>query len=281
MDAMTLEALWCPLKYRNEKGELHIVTDGRIKTWEALEKAVLPDYKTDIEPRRKIIRSYVQGAQGTGVGVTLCAAAYFQCCYYFLCEFNEFLLKIYEDRPFVERLLDICIDYYVQIIEVAIEEGIDFLFLADDVAFKSGTFVEPKLFKELWLPRFKRLIKPAKDAGLPVMFHSCGNLTDIFDDIIMQMGIDCINPIEPYSMNIFDIKRKYGKDITISGNIDIAGPLAFGTPAEVREEVITKMEKLKPGGRYICSTNHSVMDDVKPENYRMMIDTCIEYGVYN
>ncbi len=281
MDAMTLEALWTPLKYRDEKGDLHVVTDGRIKDWESLEKAVKPDYETDIKPRREIIRNYVKAARGTGIGVDLCFGAFFQCCYFFLCEFNTFLLKVYEDREFVETLMDICVDYYIQLAEMGIEEGIDFLFFADDIAFKTGTFMEPNFFKELWLPRAKRLLEPAKQAGVPIMFHSCGNVTDIMDSIIMEMGIDVLNPIEPYSMDIFDIKKKYGDKLTISGNIDIAGPLAFGTPEEAAEEVRMKMERLKPGGRYILSTNHSIMDDIPPENYRAMVETGLELGVYN
>ncbi len=281
MDAMTLEALWTPLKYQDEKGRLHVVTDGRVKDWESLDAAILPDYETDIKPRREIIKNYVKAAEGSGIGVNLCFGAFFQCCYFFLCDFNEFLLKVYEDRPFVERLMDICVDYYIQLAEMAIEEGVDFLFFADDIAFKTGTFIEPKMFKELWLPRALRLIQPAKDAGIPIMFHSCGNLTDVMDDIVMEMGIDVLNPIEPYSMDIFDIKEKYGKALTISGNIDIAGPLAFGTPAEAREEVRYKMGPLKKGGRYILSTNHSIMDDIPPENYRAMLDAGLEYGVYN
>ncbi|MEG2188987.1 MAG: uroporphyrinogen decarboxylase family protein, partial [Christensenella sp.] len=88
------------------------------------------------------------------------------------------------------------------------------------------------------------------------------------------------NPIETYSMNIFDIKKKYGDKITISGNIDIAGPLSMGTPDEVKAEVRDHLERLMPGGRYICSSNHSIMNDVKVENYKAMIDTIIEYGQY-
>lgn len=279
-DAMTLEALWTPLKYRDDKGDLHIINDGRIKDWESLEKAVLPTWEHDLEPRRNIIRNYVNTAKGTGVGVGFCLGAFFQCCYYFLCEFNEFLLKIYTDREFVEALMDICVDYYIRVEEIAIEEGVDFIFFADDIAYKSGTFVEPNLFKELWLPRVHRILKPAKDAGKPLMFHSCGNLTHIMDSIVMEMGIDCLNPIEPYSMDIYKIKEKYGDKIALSGNIDIAGPLAFGTPEEVKKEVMEHLEKLMPGGGYILSTNHSVMDDIPPNNYEAMIETCLEYGVY-
>jgi hypothetical protein len=280
MDAMTLESLWTPFKYRDDSGNLHNITDGRINEWEDLEKIILPDWDNDFSPRREVIRNYVRVAKANNLGVAWCVGAFFQCCYFFLCDFDELLVKFYTDRKFVETLFDMCVDYYVKITEIAIEEGIDILFFADDIAFKSGTFVEPESFKELWMPRAKRIIQLGKNAGLPVMFHSCGNLTAIMDSIIMEMGIDVLNPIEPYSMDIYDIKKRYGDRLVLSGNIDIAGPLAFGTPAEVREEVRKHMEMLKSGGRYILSTNHSVMDDIPPENFRAMLDAGLEFGRY-
>jgi len=280
MDAMTLESLWTPLKYKDRKGDLHIVADSRINDWEALEKSIKPDWENDFKPRRDVIRNYVKVAGENNLGVVWCAGAIFQSCYFFLCDFAEFLAKFCYDREFVETIFDVCTDYYVRVTEIAIEEGISVLFFADDIAFKSGTFVEPDSFKELWLPRARRILQLGKDVGIPLMFHSCGNLTSIMDSIIMEMDLDVLNPIEPYSMDIYDIKEKYGDKLTLSGNIDIAGPLAFGTPDEVREEVREHMEKLKPGGRYIMSTNHSVMDDIPPENYRAMLDAGLEFGVY-
>jgi hypothetical protein len=280
MDCMTLESLWTPLKYRDDKGVLHNINDSRINGWDELEKCIKPSWELDFKPRRDVIRKYVKVARENNLGVAYCMGAIFQTSYFFLCDFNEFLLKFHTDRKFVETLLDICTEYYLEISRIAIEEGIDVLFMADDIAFKSGTFVQPDSFKELWLPRAKKMIQLGRDAGIPVMFHSCGNLTDIMDDIIMELEVDVLNPIEPYSMDIYDIKARYGEKLTLSGNIDIAGPLAFGSPEEVREEVRRHMEKLKPGGRYIMSTNHSVMDDIPPENFRAMLDAGLEFGVY-
>jgi hypothetical protein len=281
MDAMTLEALWTPLKYRDEQGQLHVINDGRINDWPDLERCIKPDWEHDFKPRRDVIRRYVKVARKNNLGVVWCVGAYFQCCYFFLCNFNEFLLKFHMDRPFVEALFDICTDYYLKMTEIAIEEGVAVLFLADDIAFKTGTFVEPLSFRELWMPRANKIIQLGRQAGLPIMFHSCGNLTPVMDSIIMPLGIDVLNPIEPYSMDIYDIKKRYGHQLGLSGNIDIAGPLAFGTPDQVREEVRVHMERLKPGGRYIMSTNHSVMDDIPPENYRAMLDAGLEFGQYN
>ncbi|MGI6114155.1 MAG: uroporphyrinogen decarboxylase family protein [Mahellales bacterium] len=279
-DVIGFEALWTPLKYKDEKGDLHLITDGRIKNWEEFEKAIKPNWELDYAPRKEYFDEYKKALEGTNVGFFMLTGCVFQTCYQFLSGFSDFFLMVYTDRELVEALLDTCVDYYLKIIDMALDSGLTFLFLGDDIAYKPGTFIDPKLFKEIWLPKYKKLIKPAKEAGVPIMFHSCGNLTNIMDDIIMEMGIDALNPIEPYSMDIFSIKEKYGDRLTISGNIDIAGPLAFGTEEEVKKEVKEHLEKLMVGGRYILSTNHSIMDGIPVKNYLAMLEALFEYGVY-
>lgn len=279
-DVMGFEALWAPFKYKDDKGDLHIVNDGRIKSFEDLEKIVEPDWELDFAPRKQYFDIYNKAIEGTGIGTFILTGTIFQTCYQFLIGFEDFFAMAYTDTEFIEVMMDKCLAYYMKVIEIALDSGITFLFLGDDIAFGSGVFMNPEKFKEMWLPRYKKMVNMAKQAGVPVMFHSCGNITEIFDDVIMELGVDAINPIEPYSMNIYDIKKKYGDKITISGNIDVAGPLAIGTPDEVRAEVREHLEKLKPGGRYICSSNHSIMNDVKIENYKAMIDTIIEHGQY-
>lgn len=279
-DVIGFESLWAPLKYEDHKGDLHIINDGRLKNFNDLEKAILPTWEHDLAPRKKYFDMYNEAIKGTGIGLFYLTGPIFQTSYQFLGGFEDFFVNVYTNREFAEKLLDICVDFYLQVIDIALDAGLTFLFLADDIAFKQGTFLEPGLFKELWLPRMQRLVKPAKDAGVPVMFHSCGNLTDIFEDIIMELGVDCVNPIEPYSMDIYEIKEKYGDKITISGNIDIAGPLAFGTPEQVDAEVKEHLERLMPGGRYILSTNHSVMNDIPLKNYDAMLNALDKYGAY-
>ena len=281
MDVIGFESLWVPFKYRDESGELHIVNDGRIKSFEDLEKAVEPNWELDFAPRKEFFEIYNNAVKDTGVGTFLLTGAMFQTCYQFLVGFEDFFAMAYTDEEFIELMMDKCLDYYMKVIEVALDNDLTFLFLGDDIAYGQGVFMNPEKFKEMWLPRYKKMVNMAKQAGVPVMFHSCGNITNIFDDVIMELGVDAINPIEPYSMNIYDIKEKYGDRITISGNIDVAGPLAVGTPEEVKAEVIEHLERLMPGGRYICSSNHSIMNDVSVENYKAMIDTIIEYGQYN
>jgi uroporphyrinogen-III decarboxylase len=64
------------------------------------------------------------------------------------------------------------------------------------------------------------------------------------------------------------------------GNLDIAGPLVFGTPEDVAEDTRQHIEALALGGGYVVGSSHSITPAVKPENFTAMVETVIERGAY-
>ncbi|MCX7911476.1 MAG: hypothetical protein N2506_00720 [Dehalococcoidales bacterium] len=64
----------------------------------------------------------------------------------------------------------------------------------------------------------------------------------------------------------------------IGGNLPIS-TLSIGTPKDVRDAVKKLIDTCAPGGGYIMISG-AVIEDVKPENVKMMIDATKEYGVY-
>ncbi len=279
-DSLVLESLWAPFKIEDETGKLHSIEHGFVKKREDISKVIVPDWELDIAPRKKYIEQYVAAAKQENMAVTYMTGTFFQYCYQFFVGFEDFCAMVYEDRELLQDILNLTMEYYTKMTEVAINAGVDIMFFADDVAYRTGTFVNPSLFKELWFPHMKKLIDMTKEAGLPVMFHSCGNLNDIMDDVICELGIDCLYPVEPYSMDIYKIKPKYEKDFCIAGNLDIAGPFATGTAEEAYEEAKKLIVALKPGGKYIFASSHSITDDIPPENYAAVLQAVRDYGIY-
>lgn len=225
------------------------------------------------------LEAYARAVEGTDIGLFVLTGMLIQSIYQFVVGFEDFMVMVHTNRGFIEELLDASAEFHRRIVEFVCGYPIDLLYMADDVAFKSGLMIRPDLFLELWEARMRYAIAPARDEGIPMIFHSDGTIHDIIGTII-DMGFLGLNPIEPYGMDIYEVNERWGDQITLIGNMDIAGPLAFGTPDEVAADTREHIQRLKPGGHYIAASSHSIMDNVPPENFRAMLETVHEYGRY-
>jgi 5-methyltetrahydrofolate--homocysteine methyltransferase len=277
-DVIMLESIWTPFKKRRPDGSLAPAMDRSVKTRDDWEALVMPD-ETDVEDRIQYVREYKEAVKDTRIGVVMLAGALFQTLYEFVIGLADAMMMCYEQRDLVEEMLDVSAGYYARLVEAAVASGLDVFFMADDFAWKEGLFIPPKIFKEMWVPRAQRVIAPALNAGIPIMFHSDGRVDDAMEWLI-DMGFDGFNPMDPYGVDYRDYKKRFGDRITLIGNIDVEYPLVHGTPEDVEKDVIAHMEVLKPGGRYIAGSSHSVTNFVPHENYVAMLNAFYRYGVY-
>ena len=280
-DAIIVESIWTPFKKRKEDGSLGLIADRSIKSQRDFEEKVLPPGDDEIEERMRYVREYrrVIDASGTKIGFCVLLAAYFQTLYEFMIGMEDCMTMVYEQRDFIEELLEISSSYWVKFVKRALEEGVDFIWPADDVAFKTGLFLPPKIMKEMWLPHIARIIEPAVSTGKPVMFHSDGRIDDIVPWLV-GIGVDCIHPLDPYGIDYREYKKKFGGMVCLAGNIDVEYPLAHGNPEDVEKDVKEHMEVLKPGGGYVASCSHSIVNYIPHENYIAMINAIHRYGSY-
>jgi uroporphyrinogen-III decarboxylase len=277
-DAILLEALWTPIQRRQPDGSVTAWSDRSFKRREDLAWVVWPD-QADIEAKLRYVREYVAAARGTGIGVMFLCGCIFQTLYEFVVGLNDCMVMTIEQPSLLEELLARSADYFAELVRRAVAEDVDVVFLADDFAFNKGLFVEPGRFQRLWRPHFERIVEPARAAGKPILFHSDGRIDDAVE-MLLEMGIDCLNPMDPSGVDYRDYKRRYGRRVTLSGNIDITWPLVEGTPQDVARDVKQHMAVLKPGGRWIAGSSHSIVNYIPHENFVAMINAIHEYGEY-
>lgn len=131
---------------------------------------------------------------------------------------------------------------------------------------------------EFLLPRMKRIIDLAHEAGVFVFHHNDGNCRRIISDMI-EAGIDILNPIQWHckDMDRQDLKREFGDKVVFHGGMDNQYTLPFGTIAEVRQEVLDNLHILGAGGGYILAPCHNIQA-VTPENLVTIYETGYEYG---
>ncbi len=152
-------------------------------------------------------------------------------------------------------------------------EKLDILYLADDFASQRGLMLDPVLWRKFLKPRYARLFALAKRRGLPVWFHSCGDITAVLPDLI-EIGLDVWETVQLHAlpMTPVELKRRYGRDVTFFGGVSTQR-LPFITPAEVAEEVRRCIAALSGGGGYICGPDHHIKPDVPPANVVALFDT--------
>ena len=277
-DTTVIQAIWTPFRKEDSNGNLVLVSDRSVKNKKYFHKLIMPSFK-DIEPTLVHIRKYKEELKGTDIGLSVIFGTLLTTLYEFVVGMNDFMIACYEDVSFVEEMLDISTDYWVSFSNAIVNEGVDFIWTADDIAFKTGPFIPPELFRKLWIPRMRRIIEPALRKGIPVLFHSDGKVDDLVDDLI-KIGVDCLNPLDPYGIDYREFKKKYGSRISLFGNMDIEFPLSKGTPEDVDFDVKKHMEVLKPGYGYIAGSSHSIVDYIPHENFIAMINAIHKYGKY-
>jgi uroporphyrinogen decarboxylase len=188
---------------------------------------------------------------------------------------ERFCTALYDNRRLVEAVLDRYCDWAVAVAERVCRLGFDVYVTTDDLAFKSGTFFSPAVFRSLFLPRYRRL---REKITIPWLVHSDGNIMPFLADFL-SLDIAALQPIEKGAMDIRALKRTHGQRVCLMGNVDL-NLLGMSTPAEVDEEVRGLIRDVAPGGGYIVSSGNSLASYLLPENVRAMSAAVQKYGRY-
>jgi uroporphyrinogen decarboxylase len=155
--------------------------------------------------------------------------------------------------------------------ELSAQAGADVILVADDIAYNSGTFVSPHVMRTIFFPQFTWLVAEIKRrTNLPVFLHTDGNLNAVMDDLV-ACRFDGLQSLQPSAgMDIRAIKRRYGSQLCLMGNLDLDYLLPRGTPEEVAAEVRALARDLAPGGGWILSTCNTLSRMVPVANAAAM-----------
>ena len=171
--------------------------------------------------------------------------------------------------------------FYLEMTRAELEAGaglLDGFVIWGDVAYKKCTFMSPRYWREYFKPWVRQMAEAAHAAGLPVIYHGCGNVKAIFEDYI-DMKIDAYNPLEVKAgMDAVELRRQYGHRIGFCGNSDMQ-VWESGDRDAIRREVLRKLNAAKGGG-YIFQSDHSVSSAVSGHTYDYIVNLVREHGCY-
>jgi hypothetical protein len=146
---------------------------------------------------------------------------------------EDVLCDIALGDPLINELADRIIAYHAEDMRRAIESGADGVSFGDDYGTERGMLMSPNMWRAFFKPRLRRLFQTAVDAGLDIVFHSCGMILPILKDL-KEIGVTAIWPQLPaYDMHHLAATCRELK-LAVAIHTDRANAITFGTPDQVR-----------------------------------------------
>lgn len=171
----------------------------------------------------------------------------------------------------LELLYDRICDYFLELVDVALEYDIDAVYFGDDWGQQKGLIMGPAHWRRFIKPRMARLYERVKSKNKFVIQHSCGDCHEIFPDLI-EIGLDCYQTFQPEVYDIAAIKKLYGKDLSFWGGISSQRALPNMTPKQIQEETIRIIQCLRKDGGLIIAPTHAISFDAPPQNILAMAE---------
>ena len=243
-----------------------------------LEAYPLPNYVGDW--RHDHLESEVERQKGAGYAVGSSVGWIFQTAWTLRSEVALFT-DFYENPEFADALLTRITDIRIaQAIRLA-EAGVDSVSMNDDIGSQKSMIISPAMWRTWIKPRMAALIEAIRAVNPDILFryHSDGLLTPVIPELI-DIGVSSLRTVQPESMDVFDIKRRFGDNIVLEGTIGLQSELSHGTPDDVREMIKAQCEGLKPGGGWVASPANGLTPDIPWDNLVAMFEALDEHGRY-
>lgn len=161
--------------------------------------------------------------------------------------------------------------------ELGLPDGI---WIYEDLGYKVGLTASPKVLSALVFPYYAELVDFFHSYRLPVVFHTCGDITQAIP-LIVEAGFDALNPMEVKAgCDTLAFAEQYGDQLAFVGGFDVR-ILETNDHALIKREVAAMIEGMKArNARYFFHTDHSISPRISYDSYRLALDTYREHAMY-
>ena len=187
----------------------------------------------------------------------------------------------YTDPKGFADMLDRIVEWKCALYGSFAAAGMDIVLFGDDFGTQRSLVMSPKQYREWYRPRHRQIVDHLRSirSDVKIAFHSCGHVTPLVRDFI-EIGIDILEAVQAECMDIEQLKREFGKDITFWGGVGAQSVLARTTPEQVIEGVRRTLRVMAPGGGYIGAPCHTLMEEVPWDSIAAFHQAMKIYGAY-
>ena len=185
--------------------------------------------------------------------------------------FEGLAYACYDYPEMVEDMVETCCqlveDYLDQVLP---HMDFDYASGWEDICFKNGPIVSVAFFRDVVMPRYKRISKKLHAAGIDLWYTDCdGDVRPILP-YLLASGINCLFPFEVNGCaHPAELLHEYGNELRIMGGVD---KLELGKGPEAIKAYLETLVPLVERGGYIPFCDHRCPPNIKPEDYLYYLD---------
>ncbi len=188
--------------------------------------------------------------------------------FWFLLGLETAFINLVTDPEASSALLQRIADWQIAAADHFIEIGVEAARISDDYGSQKSLLMSPATWRCLIRPQLARLVEHYQQAKIPLILHSCGNVTSIMDDLV-DMGFAAFN-IQANANDLIEMRRRYGRRFCIWGGISTQSVLASGTPGQVKTAVRQAIQALGQDGGLILEPDQLIA--IPEENLRAFLE---------
>ena len=186
--------------------------------------------------------------------------------------FDPLLMDLVTLPVWIEELLERITEIQVTLAKRFVALGVDGGYFGDDYGAQRSLLFSPKVWRQMIKPRLAKMFAVFREAGLPAILHSDGDIWPILPDLV-DIGLTCLNPVQPEVLEQARLFREFGQHLSFYGGISTQDVLPKGSPPEVRAATLACIRNLAPGGTgLILGPSHRMQSDIPAENVEAMLE---------
>jgi hypothetical protein len=259
--------------------------EDNLEEFQPLSESDLASYAERLAPLAGSDRAVVASVGGTAFGDIALVPAPFLKRPRGIRDVGEWYMATVERQDYIHRVFARQCEIALGNLERArrvLGDRVDVLFVCGtDFGTQTSSFCSPATFDSLYAPYYRQVNDWVhRHTSWKTFKHSCGAV-EPFLRHFADAGFDIINPVQcsAAGMDPEKLKARYGKDLVFwGGGVNTQRTLPFGTPDQVRAEVLDRCRIFAPGGGFVFNSIHNVQAGTPVENLVALLDAVREFN---
>ena len=198
--------------------------------------------------------------------------------------FENMLGDLYLEKEKISDLADRIVEFDLEIIKninSRFPGRIDGFTFTDDWGTEQALIVSPALWREFFMPRYKRIFDACHKAGWHVWMHSCGKVNEAIP-MLIEIGCNVLDLQQPRLLGIEEVGAKFAGKVCFQSTCDIQHTLPIKSVPEIQEEAKLLMEcwGTEKGGFILSDYGNEEAIGSTKEKTRVMYDAFISNDRY-